>query len=437
LRNRDADGKQLLVFEVKKHIKGVNNMNDMHRMFLYFLERVDREDSDGMVTIVFDCGGCGLKNMDMDFIRYMIDVLKDYYPYVLNYILVLDMPWVLNAAWKIIKAWLPAGAVKKIKFVNKNTVDEFVPYDQKFVHWGGEDDWVYEFVEEKQISTRENPETTGKPPNDQVLTNGFASEPNSPLVEKPIQEIFQQTNHIETSEISTMSTATVSFSADSESSNAEVDINPKDELVFLKGSKGLMATISITNRTSSLIAFKIKTTSPERYRVRPSLGLSTANGATKKEVFYQPVNPESDDYSDVLKDKFLINLFKPLTNDWKKEIKDAKPFQHQRLRASVKKSLLKPVVQEKKDVQNSNSNHERDIYLKELKSLERSHQNLTDELKTTLFYARLTLLMTVIIAFVVMFFILPNFIWTIGCEQQAEMKADTFQTESIKAIHEL
>ena len=45
---------------------------------------------------MFDCGGCGLKNMDMDFIRYMIDVLKDYYPYVLNYILVLDMPWVLN-----------------------------------------------------------------------------------------------------------------------------------------------------------------------------------------------------------------------------------------------------------------------------------------------------------------------------------------------------
>ena len=37
-----------------------------------------------------------------------------------------------------------------------------------------------------------------------------------------------------------------------------------------------------------------------------------------------------------------------------------------RLRASVKKSLLKPVVQEKKDVQNSNSNPERDIYLKEV-----------------------------------------------------------------------
>ena len=150
LRNRDADGKQLLIFEVKKHIKGVNKINDVHRMFLYFLERVDREDSDGMVTIVFDCDGCGLINMDIDFVRYMIDVFKYYYPCVLNYILVMDMPWVMNAIWKIIKAWLPSVAVKKIKFVNRNTIDEFVPYDQKFVHWGGEDDWVYEFVEDDQ-----------------------------------------------------------------------------------------------------------------------------------------------------------------------------------------------------------------------------------------------------------------------------------------------
>ena len=89
LRNRDLDGKQLLIFEVKKHTKGAANMDDMQNMFLYFLERVDREDEDGMITIVFDCAGCGIKNMDMEFIRYMIDVLKDYYPYNLNYILVL------------------------------------------------------------------------------------------------------------------------------------------------------------------------------------------------------------------------------------------------------------------------------------------------------------------------------------------------------------
>jgi hypothetical protein len=75
-------------------------MQEMKKTFLYFLERVDREDEDGIVTLVFDCQSCGLKNLDMDFIRYMIDVLKDYYPWVLNYILVLDMPWVLSGNFR-------------------------------------------------------------------------------------------------------------------------------------------------------------------------------------------------------------------------------------------------------------------------------------------------------------------------------------------------
>ena len=57
IRNRDKDGKQLLVFDVKKHVKGVIPMDEMQKVFLYFLERIDRENEDGMVTIVFDCQG--------------------------------------------------------------------------------------------------------------------------------------------------------------------------------------------------------------------------------------------------------------------------------------------------------------------------------------------------------------------------------------------
>ena len=37
-----------------------------------------------------------VKNMDMELIQYMIKVFSDYYPDVLNYILVFEMPWVLN-----------------------------------------------------------------------------------------------------------------------------------------------------------------------------------------------------------------------------------------------------------------------------------------------------------------------------------------------------
>jgi len=34
--------------------------------------------------------------MDMDFIRYLITLLKEYYPYLINYLLIYEMPWLLK-----------------------------------------------------------------------------------------------------------------------------------------------------------------------------------------------------------------------------------------------------------------------------------------------------------------------------------------------------
>jgi len=415
LRNRDADGKQLLIFDVKKHIKGSANMDDMQRMFLYFLERVDREDADGMVTIVFDCAGCGLKNMDMEFIRYMIDVLKDYYPYCLNYILVLDMPWVLNAAWKIIRAWLPAGAVKKIKFVNKNTVDEYVHPEQKLLAWGGSDPWEYEFIEER----------TTNPEPDEVETNinGNGNEISTSEEEEVLRQEVMPTDVVENSStslsmasttssmlvesehrVSLNTMANVTYSGDENKSEAEYEVSPENELVFLKSPKGLMATISITNKSNAPMAFKIKTTSPERYRVRPSLGLVANLATIKIDVFYQPIIPDTDDFSDVLKDKFLINLYKNSSEtSYKTDSKEKKPSSQHRLKASVKKSLLKAPPSEKKELPApATVDKDKDVYLKELRNLERKHQLMEEELKATLFYTRITLILTVILAFMML-----------------------------------
>jgi hypothetical protein len=45
--------------------------------------------------------------------------------------------YLLSAAWKIIKTWLPAGAVKKIKFLTKNNIGEYVAEDQRPPAWAG------------------------------------------------------------------------------------------------------------------------------------------------------------------------------------------------------------------------------------------------------------------------------------------------------------
>lgn len=54
----------------------------------------------------------------------------------------------LLAAFKIIKTWLPAKAVKKIKFLSKHNLSEYVPKESTMVSWGGEDNYEFNFVPE-------------------------------------------------------------------------------------------------------------------------------------------------------------------------------------------------------------------------------------------------------------------------------------------------
>ncbi len=43
----------------------------------------------------------------------------------------------ISAAWKVIKGWLPAAGVRKIKFVNKDTMGDYVQEEGRLASWGG------------------------------------------------------------------------------------------------------------------------------------------------------------------------------------------------------------------------------------------------------------------------------------------------------------
>ena len=77
----------------------------------------------------FDMQNTGLKNMDMEFIQYMINLFKLYYPWMLNYIIVLEMPWLLNGKNLNYKTVIyeilftsPTYMMESILFVNHNIV---------------------------------------------------------------------------------------------------------------------------------------------------------------------------------------------------------------------------------------------------------------------------------------------------------------------------
>ncbi|CAF1379235.1 unnamed protein product, partial [Didymodactylos carnosus] len=53
------------------------------------------------------------------------------------YMLIYRLPFILTAAWKIIKGWLSAEAEYFIKFVDQKTIGQYISPDQLFTHMGG------------------------------------------------------------------------------------------------------------------------------------------------------------------------------------------------------------------------------------------------------------------------------------------------------------
>lgn len=95
-RGKDVDGKAVFIFRSRLYTRGSRDLDEMKRVFIYWLERCIREANDDYITFMFELTDAGLSNVDMDLTKYIITTLKSYYPYSLNYILVYDLPWILN-----------------------------------------------------------------------------------------------------------------------------------------------------------------------------------------------------------------------------------------------------------------------------------------------------------------------------------------------------
>ncbi|XP_042208251.1 motile sperm domain-containing protein 2-like [Homarus americanus] len=180
IHNRDRDGCKMLIFVVRLHQKGVLDMDLLNKFFIYWLERLEREEKGEWITVFFDMCETGMKNMDMEFIQYMINLFKNYYPWFLNYIVVFEMPWLLSAMWKIIKTWLPPKSVEKIKFVDKKSLKDFVDPDQCLINWGGTDNYEYKF--EPEVTPLDEPVLNGDVDFRKVhFAEGSSLPPASPL----------------------------------------------------------------------------------------------------------------------------------------------------------------------------------------------------------------------------------------------------------------
>ncbi|XP_076286455.1 motile sperm domain-containing protein 2 [Lasioglossum baleicum] len=273
IHGKDRDDKTIFVIKCKLYTKKGKDYEELKKVVVYWFERLERFTNGDQISLFFDMADTGISNLDMSFIEYLTGLCKNYYPNFLNYIIIFEMPWILEAAFKVIKSWLPPKAIPKIKFVQKSNIHEYVSQSDILVPWGGTNEYTFKFTPEvhNNIDTTMN----GKLDNKKVH---FAE--GSPLAEQSPSNFGEQGNEEEM-----------------------LSVEPKT-IAFYKTGNETAGTITLRNATSDKpLFYKVKITSPEKFRVRSSSGVILP---LTKRVVSVVLQPGYNLRSLVHNDRFLV-----------------------------------------------------------------------------------------------------------------------------------
>ncbi|KAJ1116654.1 hypothetical protein NDU88_004860 [Pleurodeles waltl] len=281
LHGYDKEGNKLFWFKVKLHLRDAKTHMEKKKCVAFWLERYAKREPGKPVTVVFDMAESGLSNIDMDFVRFIINCFKVYYPRYLSKMVIFEMPWIMNAAFKIVKSWLGPEAINMLKFTNKSEVQEYISSEYLPPHMGGSDPFRYSYPplpdDDFQTPMCENgpiaseDETETKDEVECEVRDGVGCNQSDEQLTKPkkVNCTDELSKHEECEKADSKSKH--SKKALTTFKGSLLHISPAEELHFgSKESGERKCLILLTNVTKNPVAFKVRTTAPEKYRVKPS-----------------------------------------------------------------------------------------------------------------------------------------------------------------------
>lgn len=466
----DKEQNTIVILNCHLHKKDPKKLPDLQKLFVFALESHARKFPYKKVTLIFNMSQCGLSNMDMEFVKVIINCFKFYFPNMLGYMLVFEMSWLLQAAWKIIKSWLSEAAVRKIKFVTKSDITDYISPSQLLTMFGGVDDWTFDAVTFKEelrkehdsvwlrdplgvspdegIEVEEEEEEDGEGeglkesdpgPRQVRFASGqsptrqsrygtdedaeYYSQRSTSSLEpqllrgtasSPGYRRRQVTKLINSSQLSPehswpRSTSSIDYGdlPSYRKSPSYVHISPVEELHFCgEPDKDLFSTLQLSNVSDQPLAYKIKTTAPQRYKVRPNI--NTIDPHSKAVVQVQLVKGAGLDTKSITQDKFLIQTYQfdsgatpPSTAQLSLFWKELGPSSVQEYRLLCRYSLntIKEEIPTSKPLPTPSSNQEqikKDISPMAIRKLDRLSTEI-NELRNTLNYVKYIAMVTLLL----------------------------------------
>ncbi|KAM4562062.1 motile sperm domain-containing protein 2 [Fundulus diaphanus] len=280
LHGYDKEGNKLFWFKVKLHVKDAKSVVDKKKYIAFWLERYAKKEPGMPLTVVFDMTDSGISNIDMDFVKYVVNCFKVYYPKFLSKMIIVDMPWIMNAAWKIVKSWLGPEAIAKLKFASKAEVQTFIDPEYLPPHLGGTDPFKYTYPplpdDDFQTPLCENgpivsEDDTESKEGEMESRDTLESSYNSEIVAKPKKVNFLEDSlRSDDGERDTTAKAKGVRKPQTTFKGLLLDVSPAEELSFGSGENEKKCLIVLSNVAKNQVAFKVRTTAPEKYRVKPS-----------------------------------------------------------------------------------------------------------------------------------------------------------------------
>lgn len=128
----------ITVYMRVKMYRRVPEISDVFKAFiLCILEECDLANGGRGVAVIFDLSSCGLQNVDLSFLSWLLSSFRNYCPKGVSYILVYNLPWILNATCKLAMTWMSESNRRALRFVHGDEIEQFIAPENLPDYLGG------------------------------------------------------------------------------------------------------------------------------------------------------------------------------------------------------------------------------------------------------------------------------------------------------------
>uniref|UniRef100_A0A915PY22 Major sperm protein n=1 Tax=Setaria digitata TaxID=48799 RepID=A0A915PY22_9BILA len=296
IHGKDCNGSSILWINMRQHVIGQQNSD---KLIIYWLERHTMELQGARITLLFDMSSCCLQNMDLDLIKFIIHSCKYYYPSCLTSLLIFENPGLLKASWILLRTWMSPEMQPLLQYVKRSSLPAYIPLPHIPIRYGGQDSFLFTMDELARCIPLQSPLNKSNDNNEKhnditdnnVSTNGAAYFSNFGRRRSvTFEEEDSRRNNTSTTTTTTTTSVTkrnglphtlrrlaearLQTAAKNYAKVKFLSICPREELTLnhVNGENDMVDVVVLKNESARNVVYKIKITSPEKFRVRPSTG---------------------------------------------------------------------------------------------------------------------------------------------------------------------